>query len=397
MTDPLRACGPRDAIDRLQGSRIRDVAAAGMGRPDVLPFWFGEPDEATDAALREVAIQSLREGQTFYTPNFGLPELREALADYVGGLHHFPCGAEQIAVTSGGVSALMLTMQALVDPGDRVVVLTPVWPNLVEIPRILGAEVQPLGLRFDAALGWRLDLDELLAALTPDTRLLVINSPNNPTGWVMPRAQQEAVLAHCRRHGIWVLSDEVYERYYFDGNCAPSFLDFADPQDRLVSCNSFSKAWRMTGWRLGWLLAPEALLPSIGKLIEFNTSCAPGFVQQAALQAVKTGEPEVARTVAKLRSARDFLAHALAELPGIETGPPAPGAMYAYFRIRDMQDSVAFCQKLVREGGMGLAPGAAFYTPEEGFVRWCFASSEDKLAEGVKRLGAFLKLAGAGA
>ncbi|TMG83620.1 MAG: aminotransferase class I/II-fold pyridoxal phosphate-dependent enzyme, partial [Betaproteobacteria bacterium] len=295
----------RSAVRALVASQIREVANAGMGDADILPFWFGEPDEVTPAYIRDAAVASIAAGETFYTQNFGISELREAIARYVTRLHR-PVTAGNVAVTSSGMNALMLAVEALVSPGDRVVCVTPLWPNLTEIPKILGAEVVRVGLAFDCA-GWRLDTERLLSALEPGTRAVMINSPNNPTGWAVEREAQEAILAHCRKHGIWIIADDVYERlYYAGGNCAPSFLDLANATDRVVSTNSFSKAWLMTGWRLGWIIAPPALMPDLGKLIEYNTSCAPVFVQRAGVTAITEGEPTVQHTLARFRAARDF-------------------------------------------------------------------------------------------
>jgi aspartate/methionine/tyrosine aminotransferase len=218
----------------------------------------------------------------------------------------------------------------------------------------------------------------------------MINSPNNPTGWTISRADQQAILAHCRRHGIWIVADDVYERLVYDGSaCAPSFLDLAGPEDRVISTNSFSKSWLMTGWRLGWIVAPDALMPDLGKLIEYNTSCSPVFVQRAGVVAITDGEPTIAHTLERYRAARDMLVTALARMPRISVAPP-PGAMYAFFRVEGETESLAFCKRLVREARLGLAPGSAFGPEGEGFVRWCFASSEARLADGIARLTRFL-------
>jgi len=289
------------------------------------------------------------------------------------------------------MSALMLAVEALVAPGDRVVAVTPLWPNLTEIPKVMSAHVECVPLAF-AGGQWRLDLDRLLAALVPGTRLAMINSPNNPTGWTATRAEQQAILAHCRRHGIWLVADDVYERLYYrdDAPAAPSFLDLAEPDERVLSVNSFSKSWLMTGWRLGWLVAPSALMPDLGKLIEYNTSCSPAFVQHAGVAAITRGEPTVARTRERFRRARDFLVAALARLPGVEVAAP-PGAMYAFFRVEGLTDSLAFCKRLVHEARLGLAPGSAFGPEGEGYVRWCFAADESRLADGVARFATHLR------
>ncbi|WP_241161689.1 pyridoxal phosphate-dependent aminotransferase [Burkholderia gladioli] len=381
----------RVAVESLRPSLIREVANAGFGLDGVLPFWFGESDRVTPAFIRDAASAALARGETFYTHNLGAAPLREALADYVSS-RHGPTRAAQIAVTSAGVSALMLAAQLLVGASDRVVAITPLWPNLVEIPKILGARVECVPLAFGEA-GWRLDLERLLAALTPDTRMLFVNSPNNPTGWTLSTAEQAAILAHCRRRGIWIVADEVYERLGFGEGGAPSFLDLASRDERVIVVNSFSKAWAMTGWRLGWLVAPERTMDALSKLVEYNTSCAPGFVQAAGVAAVREGEPFVAEFVSSLRAARDHLVAALNGLPGVHVEAP-DGAMYLFLRLPGAADSLAFCKRLVREAGLGLAPGRAFGGEGEGFVRWCYACDVARLDAGVERLKAFLQGAG---
>lgn len=382
----------RDAIRELRGSRIREVANAGLGLPDVLPFWFGESDRVTPAFIRDAASNALDRGATFYTHNLGIPPLRAAIADYVSRLHG-PTSVDHVVVTSAGVHALMLAAQLIVGPGDDAVAVTPLWPNVVEIPKILGARVRTVSLDFGAD-GWTLDVDRLLAALVPGTRVLIVNSPSNPTGWVMPRDAQQAVLAHCRQHGIWVIADEVYERLYFGGApdapaVAPSFLDIADRDERVICVNSFSKSWLMTGWRLGWMVLPTGLTPDLAKLVEYNTSCAPSFVQQAGIVAVEEGEAFVRGLARDMRASRDHLVAALSTLPGVEAHAPK-GAMYVFFRTDHVDDSLVLCKRLVREARIGLAPGSAFGDDGEGYLRWCFACDPARLDEGVRRLRAFL-------
>ena len=382
----------RQTVLNLEESRIREVANAGIGRDDVLAFWFGESDEVTPAFVREAAAASLETGETFYSHNLGLPELREAIARYASGLHA-PLGAERIAVTSSGVNALMLAMQALAGAGDEVVAVVPVWPNLTAQPQILGARVTRVPLKVEQG-AWKLDLEALLAAVTPATRVLLVNAPNNPTGWTLERAEQQALLEHCRRTGTWIIADEVYERlYYREGaRCAPSFLDIATPEDRLVVVHSFSKSFLMTGWRLGWMVAPAALIEAMGKLIEFNTSCAPVFVQRGALAALARADEFVPGLVARMKACRDTLLPALAALPGVSVAVP-DGGMYAFFRVQGQDDSLACAKRLVAEVGLGLAPGAAFGAEAEGWLRWCFASRDPaRLTDGVGRLARALRL-----
>jgi len=381
----------RDAIQSLPGSKIREVANAGLGRDDVLAFWFGESDEVTPAPIRQAAADSLARGETFYAHNLGLPELRAAIAGYSSALHG-PLDAGRIAVTSSGVSALMLAMQMLVGPADEVVAVVPVWPNLTAQPAILGADVTRVPLRPRAG-AWRLDVDELLAAVTARTRVLLVNAPNNPTGWTLTRVEQQAMLEHCRRTGTWIVADEVYERIFFAGApAAPSFLDIAAPQDRLVVVHSFSKSFLMTGWRLGWLVLPPASLDAAGKLLEFNSSCAPVFVQRGGLAALAMADSFVPGLVARLRDCRDRLMVGLQSLPGITVASPQ-GGLYAFFRVEGEDDSLAFAKRLVADHGLGLAPGVAFGPEGEGWLRWCFASRDPaRLDQGLQRLAGAVRL-----
>jgi aspartate/methionine/tyrosine aminotransferase len=381
----------RSAISQLPGSKIRDVANAAMGRDDVLAFWFGESDEPTPQFVRDAAIASLQRGETFYSHNLGLPELREALAKYMSSLHP-AVAAQRIAVTSSGVSALMIAMQALAGPGDEVVAVVPVWPNLTAQPAILGATVTrvPLKVRDGA---WTLDLDALLAAVTDRSKVLLVNAPNNPTGWTLSREEQQAILAHCRRTGTWIIADEVYERLYFEPAvaAAPSFVDIAEPEDRLVVTHSFSKSFLMTGWRLGWLVVPETLTATIGKLVEFNTSCAPVFVQHGGLAALAHAEEFVPGLAQRMKACRDTLVPQLMALPQVQIANPK-GGMYAFFRIEGQDDSLALAKRLVAEAGLGLAPGAAFGDEAEGWLRWCFASRDPaRLTLGVERLAGAIR------
>ena len=384
----------RDAIAELPGSKIREVANAGMQRGgDVLAFWFGESDEVTPEPVRLAAAESLARGETFYSHNLGLLELREALAAYTASLHP-AVDADRIAVTSSGVTALMVASQLLVGPGDEVVAVVPVWPNITAQPAILGAQVHRVSLT-PVNGAWTLDLDALIEAITPGTRALLVNAPGNPTGWTLTREQQQALLAHCRRTGTWIVADEVYERLFYGaepGAAAPSFLDIAGEDDRVVVTHSFSKSFLMTGWRLGWLVLPRGMTDAVGKLIEFNSSCAPVFVQRGGLAALAGAAGTVPALVKQMRERRDSLLAGLQALPGIEAASPV-GGMYAFFRVAGEDDSLALAKRLVLEHGLGLAPGAAFGPEGEGWLRWCFASKDpQRLVQGLQRLRAGLRL-----
>ena len=382
----------RLAIQQLQASKIRELANAGLGRSDVLAFWFGESDEVTPDFIRQAAIDSLHAGETFYAHNLGLPELRESIAAEMVKRHGADIGSDRIAVTSGGVNALMLAMQALVDAGDEVLVVTPVWPNLTAQPQILGAQLRTLGLEPSKGR-WALPLEKLLNSITANTRLLVLNSPNNPTGWTLNRQEQQAILDKCRSTGTWILADEVYESLFFldsQNHCAPSFLDIAQPDDKLVVAHSFSKSFLMTGWRLGWLVMPPEMTQHMGKLIEFNTSCASVFVQRAGLVALKRADEVTPRVVSHLRLCRHTLADALSGVDPIEFDLP-DGGMYLFLRLPEGMDDFQIAKRLVQEAGLGLAPGSAFAPEAQGWLRWCFASKElDRLRAGAERLDRWL-------
>jgi aspartate/methionine/tyrosine aminotransferase len=382
----------------LEASKIREVANAGLGRDDVLAFWFGEGDEVTPDFVRQAAIDSLQQGETYYAHNLGLPALRQAISIHMSenhpGLHRQGVSLDRVAVTAGGVNALMLAVQALVNPGDEVLAITPVWPNLVAQPRIMGAHLRTLSLQVVNG-GWQLDLGALIAAIGPQTKLLILNAPNNPTGWTLTREEQQAILQRCRETGTWILADEVYEALYYaptENACAPSFLDVADPQDRLVVVHSFSKSFLMTGWRLGWLVMPPEMTDAMGKLIEFNTSCCSVFAQRAGLAALQRRQEITPRVVAHLKTCRDTLVGGLQTLPGLELSLPL-GGMYAFFRLPGHDDGLATAKRLVTEAGLGLAPGEAFGPEAAGWLRWCFASQDpQRLRLGVERLRGWIRL-----
>jgi aspartate/methionine/tyrosine aminotransferase len=380
--------GLRPTIAGLPSSKIREIAHAGMGRDDIIPLWFGEPDTPTPTFICDAAAAALAAGDTFYQPNPGIHELRLALADYMSRLYGTRLAAGNVIVSASGMNALMLVMQALVDPGDAVVTTTPSWPNLPALPRILSGRVRSVPLS-PGNRGWRLDLDRLFDACDRRTRVIFLNSPNNPTGWMMAADQQREVLAFARERGIWVVSDEVYARIVYGRPHAPSFLEQAAPEDQLIVVNSFSKTWSMTGWRLGWITAPTALGRSLEMLTEYNIAGPPGFVQRAGIVAVRDGEPFVAEIVGRYKSARDLVTERVAAIPRLSL--PAPeAAFYAFIRVEGMADSVAFAKDLLANTGVGLAPGAAFGDGFDDYLRLCFAATLPTLERALDRLEDFL-------
>ena len=284
------------------------------------------------------------------------------------------------------MQGVMLTYQALVSPGDKVVVVGPVWPNIKNAARIVGANVVTFNLQRDPeSLHWKLDTEGLIEALGTDSKILMLNSPNNPTGWMASAEELQILLDHCRAHGIWFIADDVYSRLTLERARAPALLDIAEPDERIISINSFSKAWSMTGWRLGWITAPEFLLDTLAMLTEYNISCSPAFVQMAGVTAIKDGEDFVVAQQEHLRQMRDLVVQGLAACPRMRMSAPE-ATFYAFFSLEGENDSLELAKRIVREAHVGLAPGSAFGPGGEGFLRLCFACSKDKLSQALERL-----------
>jgi len=379
----------RRSLDNIPTSLIREVAHAGMSREGVIPLWFGEPTVPTPGFICDAACRALADGDTFYQANRGLPALQSALRQYTNELYDTSIEDDHVTVTASGMNAVMLAMQCLIDPGDEVVTTAPLWPNLPAVPEILGGVVRTVPL--DATRnGWQLDLDRLIDRCDERSKVILINSPNNPTGWMMERQQMLDLLAFARSKGLWIISDEVYARIVYDRPAAPSFLEVAEPDDPLIVVNSFSKTWAMTGWRLGWIIAPVMLGRTLEKLTEFNIAGPPGFVQRAGIEAVGHGEPFVAQTVAHYREAREMVTKSLRDTPGVHLSEPA-AAFYTFFKVDGMDSSLRFASNLLEKTGVGLAPGAGFGTAYDNYLRLCFAAETPFLEKALDRLGDFLQ------
>ena len=362
----------RPSVQALQPSLIRKLANTAIGRADVIPLWFGEPDKPTPQFIRQAAKDALDEGQTFYQPNLGIIELRQALATYMNGLYGTKLSSDNICVTPSGMTALALALQCIVAEGDAVVIPSPVWPNLPAAAEIFGAEIARVSLRPRRGQ-WRLDLDELFAACKPNTSALLINSPNNPTGWMLEDEEQQLILDFCRERDLWLIADEVYSRIVYDRDYAPSFIDKVTEDDKYLIVNSFSKSWAMTGWRLGWLTAPKSLVRTLEIVTEFNYSCIFAPVQIAGITALQGGEEFICAASGRYRAALTAVERAFGELPRV-TLPSPQAAFYAFFAVDGVTDSYDFAEKALRQCGVGLAPGAAFGPQGEGYLRLCFAA-----------------------
>ncbi len=389
--------GLRPDIARLPHSLIRHVSEPHMDRDDLVRLWFGEPDVPTPDFIKDAANAALAENRVFYTSNRGVTPLRETISEYATGLHERDIDIDRITVSGSGMNAIMLTSQALMSPGDNMITLEPIWPNCKETVRIMGAEPRSVPLSLGPDGRWRLDLDEVFAVCDDRTRAIFINSPGNPTGWVMQQDEQRALLEECRRRGIWIVSDEVYIRLAYDSALprgrASSFLDIAEPDDRVMVINSFSKSWSMTGWRLGWITHPPAAGEGLAKLIEYNIAGPTTFVQYAGITAIREGEDFVHATVDRYRRNRDIVSQRLGAMKRVTLSRPE-GAFYAFFAVEGMTDSVAFAERLIRETRVGLAPGRAFSESGEGWMRLCFAADSHTISVAMDRLAPILDGAG---
>jgi len=378
----------REKSKNLLGSLIREVSKDAMEKPGLIPLWFGEGIRTAPPAVVAAAHQAIDEGYQYYASSLGRQELRAAIAKYVSRLRGIAIDAERICVTASGNSAIQMAMQLIVDPGDNVVFAVPLWPNAADMVQHLNGEVRRVALAHDDR-GWSLDLDRLFAACDARTKAIFLNSPGNPTGWLATADELKAVVEFCRKRGIWAIGDDVYERIVYEGERSPSLLDFAGPDDPVMIVNSFSKGWCMTGWRLGWLVAPAAVVDTLGKIVEFNTSGATTFVQRAGLVALE--QEEFVKTIrAEYAQARDIAFQRLSAMGRVRLTRPK-AAFYAFFKVDGMADSVDMCKRFVREANVGLAPGRAFGPEGEGHIRLCFATDPAKLSEALDRIEPMLR------
>lgn len=339
---------------------------------------------------RDAAIASLMAGETRYTDVRGLPELRQALADYLTGLYARPVSENRIQVTASGMTAMAVSLAAVARAGDRVVIHAPAWPNVGNAALLRGAQVDELQLDRDRDGMFRLDLDRL-DQMMHGARAFILNSPNNPTGWTASADELRAILDITRRHDAWLISDEVYARLIYDGRtAAPSLLDIAEPDDRVLVCNSFSKTWIMTGWRLGWIVTPERLRDAFTDIVEVTHSGVAPFVQRAGVAAIAHTET-MQRFQAHCADGRRLVGEALAGLNGVRYAAPN-GAFYAFVGVEGLTDSLDLARKLVERHKVAVAPGVAFGASGEGNLRICFAQSTAMLARAMTRFRDGLRL-----
>ena len=378
----------------VPNSRIRELAELAMGMDGVIKLYFGESNLPTPDYIKRAAQKAMADGYTYYTENAGMPSTRKALARHYQELHGVEIDpSNEIVVTASGVQALNVGIRCLLDPGDEALVLTPGWPNGSAIVTMANAVVKQIPHVLQHGR-YEIDFDALEAAVTSRTRLLLYTSPSNPLGWVATDRDQDLLLDFARRHGIWLMADEVYERLYYPETptttVAPSILKKCTRQDPVIVVQSFSKAYCMTGWRLGWLIGRADLCARASQLNEFIISHAASFTQRAAETALLWGEDAIKEMMVRLRENRDFCIAALSKMPGVVV-PKVEGAFYLFPKVEGVTDSFAFCKKILMETQVGLAPGVAFGAGGEGSIRICYASEKKILEEAMARLSVFMK------
>jgi aspartate/methionine/tyrosine aminotransferase len=378
----LAALRPEAAASPESG--IVEVASYGRARPGTLSMWVGEGDTPTPEFIRDAATRSLAAGETFYTWQRGIPEMREAIARYMTRTYGRPFGAERFFVTCGGMQAIQIAARMVAGAGDEVLIPSPAWPNFAAATSLMGGVPKLVPMTFGNR-GWQLDMEALEAAVGPMTRVLFVNSPSNPTGWTATRDDLEALLALARRHGLWIIADEIYGRFVYEIDRAPSFHDIMADDDRILFVQTMSKNWAMTGWRIGWLEAPAELGQVAENLIQYSTSGVPVFAQRAAIAALDNGDGFIAHQIERARKSRDVICEALLATGRVRFLKPE-GAFYLFFTVDGVDDTRAAALRMIDDVGVGIAPGTAFGIAGERFFRLCFARSPEQAGEAAQRL-----------
>jgi aspartate/methionine/tyrosine aminotransferase len=378
----------RSAALGAPSSGIVAVMSHGRGRPGMIPLWAGEGDLPTPAFIADAASRSLAAGETFYTWQRGIPELREALARYYRRHFGRSFDAEEFLVTGSGMHSIQLAVQMTAGPGDEVVYLSPAWPNLAAAVEINGAKAVAVQLdRGDN--GWSCDVEKLAAAITPRTKALFVNTPSNPTGWTADIETMKAILDLVRRRNLWLIADEIYAHFHYGAGRAPSFLDIASDEDKILFVNSFSKNWSMTGWRVGWIRMHPSLQPVAENLVQYSNSGVAVFMQRGAVAALDEGDAFIAEQVDRARQARDLFSQKLGETGRARFAVP-PGAFYLFFSIDGLENVRDAAFRIVDEANVGLAPGTAFGPGGETLMRLCFHRRLDQIEEAADRLAGWM-------
>jgi aspartate aminotransferase len=376
----------RRLVQDLPTENIAELAVRAQQLSGVIPLWYGEGDLVTPEFVRDAGKKALDEGMTFYIPNMrGAPALTKALSEYQSKLHGVPIAVERSTVTPGGMQALHLALSLIVDLGQNVVYLEPQWPNIHNLIHLSGGEPRPVPLAFVDGT-WKLDIERVKDACDARTRAIVFSTPANPTGWVATRDDFEALLAFGRQQGIWIISDEVYNRLYFDGASAPSILQIAEPDDLVLTVNSFSKAWAMTGWRVGWLTHPASVADEVAAMTQYINSGTAGFIQAAATVALTEGETLARQTRDRCRHGIDIAYDKLSKVPDIILPTKPKGGMYVFFALKSEPDSKVACRTILETARVGLAPGYLFGKSSRSFLRMCICRDPQQLEMALDRM-----------
>ena len=369
-----------------------DIVAAinyGRTRPGIIPMWAGEGDLPTPDFITAAAQAGLAAGETFYTWQRGIPELRQALSAYHQRHFAHTFAPEEFIVTASGMHAIQLALQATTGTGDEAIYLSPAWPNFAGAVGVTGATPVAVPLT-ETSNGWICDLDRVESAITERTRVLFVNTPSNPTGWTADHDTLRALLDLARRKNLWIIADEIYSLFHYDGSRAPSFVDVMQPDDRILFVNSFSKNWAMTGWRVGWLRIHPDLQQVFENLIQYSTSGVAQFMQRGAVAALNEGDAFVASQVERAHKARDLVCGILLDTGRVRMNVPQ-GAFYAFFAVDGISDSRSAVFDMIDKANVGLAPGTAFGAGGKGHFRLCFHRRLDQLEEAANRLADYIR------
>jgi aspartate aminotransferase len=386
----MRVAGRMNTIGTESAFEVtmRAKALEAQGRSMVY-LQIGEPDFDTPVHVREAAKRALDAGETHYAPFAGIPALREAIAADVTARKGFAADPSQVFVTVGGKGVMLYAILGLVDPGDEVIVPDPGYPIYESLTRFVGATAVPVPIRM--ANDFRLDVQELASLVTPRTRVLVINSPANPTGGVLTRSDLEAIADLAIRHDLWVLTDEIYGRILYDDAEHVSIASLTGMAERTITLDGFSKTFAMTGWRLGYAVVPPSLVSIYGQLIINTISCAPTFAQIGAVEALTGPQDDVDAMVHEFRARRDLIVDGLNAIPGVECRRPV-GAFYVFPSVAGTGLSGAeLADRLLHEAGVCILPGSAFGGFGDDHVRISYATSRENIHEALGRIGAFVE------
>jgi aspartate/methionine/tyrosine aminotransferase len=378
LAERMSRLGTETAFEVL----ARAKALEAQGR-EIIHLEIGEPDFDTPAHIKAAAVRALEEGWTHYTPAAGIPALREAIADYIRRTRGIPVGPENVVVVPGGKPIMFFAILALVEEGDEVIYPNPGFPIYESMIRFVGARPVPLRLRMENE--FRVDVEELARLITPRTRMLILNSPANPTGGVLTREDLEAIAELCLKHDLVVLSDEIYSRILYEGEHI-SIASFPGMLERTIILDGFSKTYAMTGWRLGYGVMPEPLAEAVTRLMINSNSCTAAFTQIAGIAALTGPQDEVDRMVAAFRERREVMVEGLNRLPGFRCLKPK-GAFYAFPNIEGTgMSSRELAHYLLEEAGVAVLSGTAFGEYGEGFLRLSFANSIENIQKALERI-----------